>query len=57
MSDFRDFVRATMKGLVGQKPSDMRRPGRGKGPKIRTALNAIGPLGWIFTRLGSPQVT
>ncbi|KAJ7753459.1 hypothetical protein B0H16DRAFT_1886898 [Mycena metata] len=38
----RDFVRATMKGLVGQKPSDMRRPGRGKGPKIRTALNAIG---------------
>ncbi|KAJ7852524.1 hypothetical protein B0H14DRAFT_2580931 [Mycena olivaceomarginata] len=28
---FRDFVRATMKGLVGQKPSDMRRPGRGKG--------------------------
>ncbi|KAJ7677381.1 hypothetical protein B0H14DRAFT_3177799, partial [Mycena olivaceomarginata] len=22
----RDFVRATMKGLVGQKPSDMRRP-------------------------------
>ena len=31
-----------MKGLVGQKPSDMRRPGRGKGPKIRTALNAIG---------------
>ncbi|KAJ7920987.1 hypothetical protein B0H13DRAFT_1867128 [Mycena leptocephala] len=39
---FRDFVRATMKGLVGQKPSDMRRPGRGKGPKIRTALNAIG---------------
>ncbi|KAJ6612194.1 hypothetical protein B0H10DRAFT_1808079 [Mycena sp. CBHHK59/15] len=38
----RDFVRATMKGLVGQRPSDMRRPGRGKGPKIRTALNAIG---------------
>ncbi|KAJ7867117.1 hypothetical protein B0H13DRAFT_2352068 [Mycena leptocephala] len=38
----RDFVRATMKGLVGQKPSEMRRPGRGKGPKIRTALNAIG---------------
>ncbi|KAJ6573613.1 hypothetical protein B0H10DRAFT_1838283, partial [Mycena sp. CBHHK59/15] len=37
----RDFVRATMKGLVGQRPSDMR-PGRGKGPKIRTALNAIG---------------
>ncbi|KAJ7504745.1 hypothetical protein B0H11DRAFT_1852281 [Mycena galericulata] len=38
----RDFVRATMKGLVGQRPSDMRRPGHGKGPKIRTALNAIG---------------
>ncbi|KAJ7157498.1 hypothetical protein C8R46DRAFT_909396 [Mycena filopes] len=38
----RDFVRTTMKGLVGQKPSDMRRPGRGRGPKIRTALNAIG---------------
>lgn len=31
-----------MKGLVGQRPSDMRRPGRGKGPKMRTALNAIG---------------
>ncbi|KAJ7891862.1 hypothetical protein B0H14DRAFT_2560562 [Mycena olivaceomarginata] len=38
----RDFVHATMKGLVGQKPSEMRRPGCGKGPKIRTALNVIG---------------
>ncbi|KAJ7839693.1 hypothetical protein B0H14DRAFT_2587826 [Mycena olivaceomarginata] len=38
----RDFVRGTMKGLVGQRLSDMRCPGRGKGPKIRTALNAIG---------------
>lgn len=37
-----DFVRTTMKGLVGQLPSDMRRPGRRRGPKFRTALNAIG---------------
>ncbi|KAJ7266659.1 hypothetical protein C8J57DRAFT_1068487 [Mycena rebaudengoi] len=38
----RDFVRDTMKGLVGQVPSDMRRPGRRKGPKKRSALDAIG---------------
>ncbi|KAJ7475410.1 hypothetical protein B0H11DRAFT_2032889, partial [Mycena galericulata] len=38
----RDFVRATMKGLVGQRPSDMRRPGRKQEPKRRSALNAIG---------------
>jgi hypothetical protein len=31
-----------MKGLVGQGPSEMRRPGRRKGPKKRSALNAIG---------------
>lgn len=31
-----------MKGLVGQRPSDMRQPGRRKGPKKRSALNAIG---------------
>jgi hypothetical protein len=39
---FSDFVRDTMKGLVGQAPSDMRRPGRRKGPKKRSALDAIG---------------
>ncbi|KAJ7712307.1 hypothetical protein B0H14DRAFT_2645370 [Mycena olivaceomarginata] len=38
----RDFTRNTMKGLVGQGPSEMRRPGRRKGPKKRSALNAIG---------------
>ncbi|KAJ7842013.1 hypothetical protein B0H14DRAFT_2512073 [Mycena olivaceomarginata] len=38
----RDFTRTTMKGLVGQGPSEMRRPGRRKGPKKRSALNAIG---------------
>ncbi|KAJ7859991.1 hypothetical protein B0H14DRAFT_2576910 [Mycena olivaceomarginata] len=38
----RDFVRVTMKGLVGQGPSDMRQPGGRKGPKKRSALNAIG---------------
>ncbi|KAJ6449991.1 hypothetical protein C8R45DRAFT_1114394 [Mycena sanguinolenta] len=38
----RDFVRDTMKGLVGQTPSEMRRPGRRKGPKKRSALDAIG---------------
>ncbi|KAJ7429792.1 hypothetical protein B0H11DRAFT_2181067 [Mycena galericulata] len=38
----RDFTRDTMKGLVGQGPSEMRRPGRRKGPKKRSALNAIG---------------
>ncbi|KAJ6486613.1 hypothetical protein C8R45DRAFT_902658 [Mycena sanguinolenta] len=38
----RDFVRATMKGLVGQRPSDMRKPGRKTGPKQRGALDAIG---------------
>ncbi|KAF7371823.1 hypothetical protein MVEN_00039000 [Mycena venus] len=38
----RDSVRDTMKGLVGQGPSDMRRPGRRKGPKKRSALDAIG---------------
>ncbi|KAJ7788030.1 hypothetical protein B0H14DRAFT_2398824 [Mycena olivaceomarginata] len=38
----RDFVRVTMKGLVGQGPSDMRQPGRRKGQKKRSALNAIG---------------
>ncbi|KAJ7792930.1 hypothetical protein B0H14DRAFT_2469670, partial [Mycena olivaceomarginata] len=31
-----------MKGLVGQHPSDMRRPGRASGPKQRGALDAIG---------------
>ncbi|KAJ7797567.1 hypothetical protein B0H14DRAFT_2389646 [Mycena olivaceomarginata] len=38
----RDFVHVTMKGLVGQGPSDMRQPGRRKGQKKRSALNAIG---------------
>ncbi|KAJ7856976.1 hypothetical protein B0H14DRAFT_2578612 [Mycena olivaceomarginata] len=38
----RDFVRDTMKGLVSQAPSDMRCPGRRKGPKKRSALDAIG---------------
>ncbi|KAK7021611.1 hypothetical protein R3P38DRAFT_3317776 [Favolaschia claudopus] len=38
----RDFVRATMHGLVGQGPSDLRRPGRRSGPKKRGALDAIG---------------
>ncbi|KAF8205391.1 hypothetical protein K438DRAFT_1819027 [Mycena galopus ATCC 62051] len=38
----RDFVRATMTGLVGPFPSERRKPGRGKGPKQRSALNAIG---------------
>ncbi|KAK6981183.1 hypothetical protein R3P38DRAFT_3410887 [Favolaschia claudopus] len=38
----RDFVRATMHGLVGQGPSDLRRPGRRSGPKKRGALYAIG---------------
>ncbi|KAK7016698.1 hypothetical protein R3P38DRAFT_2542006 [Favolaschia claudopus] len=37
-----DLVRSTMKGLVGQGPSDMRRPGRRTGPKKRGALDAIG---------------
>jgi hypothetical protein len=43
------FVRSTMKGLVGQRPSDMRMPGRGKGPKKRSALNAIGIFQEIHT--------
>lgn len=38
-----------MKGLVGQRPSDMRMPGRGKGPKQRSALNAIGIFQEIHT--------
>ncbi|KAK7007188.1 hypothetical protein R3P38DRAFT_3598997 [Favolaschia claudopus] len=38
----RDFVRSTMHALVGQGPSDMRRPGRRTGPKKRGALDAIG---------------
>ncbi|KAJ7912784.1 hypothetical protein B0H13DRAFT_2474022 [Mycena leptocephala] len=45
----RAFVRSTMKGLVGQRPSDMRMPGRGKGPKQRSALNAIGIFQEIHT--------
>ncbi|KAJ7287662.1 hypothetical protein C8J57DRAFT_1496089 [Mycena rebaudengoi] len=45
----RAFVRSTMKGLVGQCPSDMRMPGRGKGPKKRSALNAIGIFQEIHT--------
>ncbi|KAJ7333998.1 hypothetical protein DFH08DRAFT_750059 [Mycena albidolilacea] len=45
----RAFVRSTMKGLVGQCPSDMRMPGRGKGPKQRSALNAIGIFQEIHT--------
>ncbi|KAJ7878099.1 hypothetical protein B0H14DRAFT_2567370 [Mycena olivaceomarginata] len=43
------FVRSAMKGLVGQCPSDMRMPGRGKGPKQRSALNAIGIFQEIHT--------
>ncbi|KAJ7246738.1 hypothetical protein C8J57DRAFT_1081375, partial [Mycena rebaudengoi] len=43
------FVRSTMKGLVGQCPSDMRMPGRGKGAKQRSALNAIGIFQEIHT--------
>ncbi|KAJ7807519.1 hypothetical protein B0H14DRAFT_2609612 [Mycena olivaceomarginata] len=43
------FVRSTMKGLVGQRPSDMRMPGRGKGPKQHSALNAIGIFQEIHT--------
>ncbi|KAF8153656.1 hypothetical protein K438DRAFT_1622713 [Mycena galopus ATCC 62051] len=31
-----------MKGLVGQLPSERRKPGQGKGPKQRSTLNAIG---------------
>ncbi|KAJ7325901.1 hypothetical protein DFH08DRAFT_941178 [Mycena albidolilacea] len=31
-----------MKGLMGQHPSDMRRPGRASGPKQRGALDVIG---------------
>ncbi|KAJ7315502.1 hypothetical protein DFH08DRAFT_893323 [Mycena albidolilacea] len=38
-----------MKGLVGQRPSDMRMPGRGKGPKQRSALNTIGIFQEIHT--------
>ncbi|KAJ6629044.1 hypothetical protein B0H10DRAFT_1939943 [Mycena sp. CBHHK59/15] len=38
----RDFVRTTMKGLVGQLPSERHRPGWGKGPKQRSTLNTIG---------------
>ncbi|KAJ7443589.1 hypothetical protein B0H11DRAFT_1825734 [Mycena galericulata] len=45
----RAFVRSTMKGLVGQRPSDMRMPGRGKGPKQRSALDAIGIFQEIHT--------
>ncbi|KAJ7833305.1 hypothetical protein B0H14DRAFT_3710710 [Mycena olivaceomarginata] len=45
----RAFVHSTMKGLVGQCPSDMRMPGRGKGPKQRSALNAIGIFQEIHT--------
>ncbi|KAJ7268994.1 hypothetical protein C8J57DRAFT_1066960, partial [Mycena rebaudengoi] len=37
-----DFVRTTMKRLVGQLPSDMHRPGCRRGPQFRMALNAIG---------------
>ncbi|KAJ6624342.1 hypothetical protein B0H10DRAFT_1943243 [Mycena sp. CBHHK59/15] len=45
----RAFVRSTMKGLVGQRPSDMRMPGRGKGPKQRSALNTIAIFQEIHT--------
>ncbi|KAF8190743.1 hypothetical protein K438DRAFT_1763184 [Mycena galopus ATCC 62051] len=45
----RAFFRSTMKGLVGQRPSDMRMPGRGKGPKQCSALNAIGIFQEIHT--------
>ncbi|KAJ7249015.1 hypothetical protein C8J57DRAFT_1002452, partial [Mycena rebaudengoi] len=39
----RDFVHVTMKGFVGQGPSDMRLPGHRKGHKKRSALvDAIG---------------
>ncbi|KAJ7256694.1 hypothetical protein C8J57DRAFT_1517333 [Mycena rebaudengoi] len=38
-----------MKGLVGQCPSDMCMPGRGKGAKQRSALNAIGIFQEIHT--------
>ncbi|KAF8143208.1 hypothetical protein K438DRAFT_1876524, partial [Mycena galopus ATCC 62051] len=41
----RDFVRATMTGLVGPFPSERRKPGWGKGPKQRSALNAIDTYG------------
>ncbi|KAJ7801551.1 hypothetical protein B0H14DRAFT_2615151 [Mycena olivaceomarginata] len=41
----RDFVRVTMKGLVGQGPSDMRQPGWQKGQKKQSALNM--PLGFF----------
>ncbi|KAJ7837607.1 hypothetical protein B0H13DRAFT_2368086 [Mycena leptocephala] len=44
----RDFVRTTMKGLVGQLPSERRKPGRGKGPKQRSTLNAIGIFQEIY---------
>ncbi|KAJ7790801.1 hypothetical protein B0H14DRAFT_2396199 [Mycena olivaceomarginata] len=37
-----DFIRTTMTGLVGPFPSERRKPGRGKGPKQRSAANAIG---------------
>ncbi|KAJ7118128.1 hypothetical protein C8R44DRAFT_625780, partial [Mycena epipterygia] len=36
-------------GLVGQRPSDMCMPGRGKEPKQRSALNAIGIFQEIHT--------
>ncbi|KAJ7691689.1 hypothetical protein B0H14DRAFT_2651934 [Mycena olivaceomarginata] len=39
---YSDLVRDTMKGLVGQAPSDMRCPGSRKGPKKRSARDAIG---------------
>ncbi|KAK7029057.1 hypothetical protein R3P38DRAFT_3515958 [Favolaschia claudopus] len=47
----RDFVRSTMHALVGQGPSDMRRPGRHNrtGPKKRGALDAIGIFQEIHT--------
>ncbi|KAJ6535848.1 hypothetical protein DFH09DRAFT_1091625 [Mycena vulgaris] len=45
----RAFVRSTMKGLVGQRPFDMCMPGRGKGPKQRSALDAIGIFQEIHT--------
>ncbi|KAF8131323.1 hypothetical protein K438DRAFT_1788317 [Mycena galopus ATCC 62051] len=55
----RDFVRTTMKGLVGQLPTERRKPGRGKGPKQRSTLNAIGIFqeihadGWVTFDGGS----
>ncbi|KAJ7270398.1 hypothetical protein C8J57DRAFT_1065904 [Mycena rebaudengoi] len=43
------YIFVVLLGLVGQRPSDMRMPGRGKGPKKRSALNAIGIFQEIHT--------